>query len=263
MKVIHIDLSENLDNIEVVGFGDLHDGDPMCSLGDIKNTVEYVLAKPNRYCILNGDLVNMALKHSVSDVYGEERSPMLQIHHITEVLKPLKEGDRILALLPGNHEERSYKDAGLDTGELIAMDLGILDRYARNTALVFVSLGKSVNHTSKRPKKNVYSIYVNHGFGGGRSVGSKLNKVKLLDEVVDADLYLMGHVHLAATTKLDYYRLDYQNKTMKQVTRSYMIHNAWLKFGGYGERFGFAPSTITISKATLNGKGQKHVSLTI
>lgn len=261
MRVIHIDLPYELKKLEIVGFGDAHLGEEFSDIDSIKNTVEYILAEPNRYAIINGDWQNMGLKMSKSDVYSEQMSPMMQVHESAKILKPIKH--RILLIEPGNHEERVYKETGIDVGELLAMELGLLDRYARTSAVLFVSFGESSSTMGKKRKKNVYSIYCNHGFGGGSNNGGKLNKVMRLDNIVDADLYVMGHHHTPAATKSDYFRLDYQNKKVTQVTRSYLLHNAWLKYGGYGERFGYAPGSITISRAILNGHGKKAIELII
>ncbi len=258
MKVIHIDLPADFESIEVIGFGDAHIGDAHCDLNAIQACVNYILAAPNRYAIINGDWQNMALKNSKSDVYSDVLSPKDQVNKSVDLLSQIS--DRILAILPGNHEERVAKETGIDITETISRRLGIYDKYANTSVLLFVSFGKS---HSKSSKKNVYSIYCNHGFGGGATNGGKLNNVMKLDGIVDADLYMMGHLHAPSSTKVDYYRLDYQNKKAKKVTRSYLLHNAWLRYGGYGERFGYRPSTITIAKAVLNGFGYKNIALTI
>ena len=42
----------------------------------IKERIEYVKNTESAYAVLNGDLMNNALKTSVSDIYSEQLSPM-------------------------------------------------------------------------------------------------------------------------------------------------------------------------------------------
>lgn len=265
MNVFRVELPRELETVELVPLGDVHTGEEHFAEREFLEARAYVLAKPNRYVIVNGDIVNLALKFSKSDVYGETLSPMEEIMVSAEYLRPIK--DRILLILPGNHEERLYKETGIDAGFLLASELGLREKYARESALLFISVGLSETNKKlaikDRTLRNVYSVYCHHGFGGGRSNGSKLNKAISLDGIVDADLYIMGHHHTPSATKSDYMRLDYASKTMKQVTRTYMIHGAWLKFGGYGERFGYSPSSIVLARAILNGHGKKYIEVVI
>lgn len=265
MKQIRVELGTDVETIELIPFGDIHKGDEHIDESALLEARAYVLDKANRYVIVNGDVVNLALKFSKSDVYGETLSPMAELSAIIDFLLPLK--DRILVILPGNHEERLYIQTGVDAGQLIAGELGLIDKYSRNSALLFIAFGLSAGNT-KRPKsqrtnRNVYSVYCHHGFGGGRTSGSKLNKVIALDDIVDADLYVMGHHHSPSTTKKDFFRINHALMHASQVTKTYMIHGSWLRFGGYGERFGFSPSSVVLARAILNGQGKKYIEVVI
>lgn len=193
MKVVVKDLPQQYHQIEIIPFGDIHKGDTHIDERSLILARNYVLEKDNRFIIVNGDVINLALKFSKSDSYGESMSPMAQIESICKYLAPMKE--RILIILPGNHEERLYKETGVDAGKLIAAELGLKDIYARESGLVFVSFGYSERNVRQRLEnrtiKLTYSIYCHHGHGGGRTVGSKMNKVISLDGIIDADLYIM------------------------------------------------------------------------
>lgn len=265
MKTIVVELPNELSRVEIVPLGDIHKGEEHIDNKALYSAREYILKEKNRYVVVNGDVINLALKFSKSDVYGEQLSPMQEIELIAEFLKPLK--DRILVIIAGNHEGRLYKETGIDAGLLIASELGLKHKYSKESAVIILSFGYSDRNKKQRYEdrkiKLTYSIYCHHGFGGGRTNGSKLNKVVSLDNIVDADLYIMGHHHTPSSTKQDFFRVNYRTKDIEQVTRAYMIHGAWLKFGGYGEQFGYAPSSISLSRAILNGVGKKSIEVVI
>jgi hypothetical protein len=229
----------------------------------LRKTVAYILAAPNRYTVFNGDLINNALKNSKSDIYKSVRTPLAAAKHIADILRPLAEAERVLGMTTGNHEERTARETSFDPSEWIAQDLGIISKYVQGPYLLFIALGTSEHSRPGRTKRIVYSVYVHHGYGGGKKAGSKLNNVVSMNDIVDADLYIMSHLHTPASTKIDFFRLDYQNQTCTQHTRGYLLANAFLKFGGYGHDKGYTPATITISKCTLNGQGRKEFTITI
>ena len=97
--------------------------------------------KENAYCILNGDLLNNATKTSVSDSYAEEIPPMEQINKAVELFSPIK--DKILAILTGNHESRTYqKRRVLTSWKIVARQMGLYDKFSKTGALIFVRFGE-------------------------------------------------------------------------------------------------------------------------
>lgn len=68
-----------------------------------------ILSESNRYVVLNGDLMNTALKNSKSDVYKDTLKPSEQLELLKKELMPIKH--RILAATNENHENRksSYR----------------------------------------------------------------------------------------------------------------------------------------------------------
>ena len=152
--------------MEIIPIGDVHVGDEFSDLKMFKNVVDYVMAKPNRYVILNGDLMDMALTTSVSDSYGAVLSPSQQIKKVADILRPLKK--RILGMLGGNHEFRVYKSTGIDISRYLALELGIEHLYCDNSFMLFVKVGESQTSRPSKIKQQVYSIFVQHGHGGGR-----------------------------------------------------------------------------------------------
>ena len=233
LRVLRAELPD-FDEIELFVLADLHIGDPSTDETMIREFVRFILDKPNRYVILNGDIVDNALTVSVSDTYSQKYSPSLAINHATKILMPLANDKRILAIGTGNHEDRTYKITGIDISSYLAKDLGCEKVYTDNSFVLFVKFGKSEYWEEKRPKKNVYSIFSWHGSGGGRKPGGKMNRVQSMQETIDVDLYIMSHVHTPMTMSDSTFNVNYQNMTISQKQRSYLVTNAWQDFGGYG-----------------------------
>lgn len=235
MKTITVNLPINED-IEIHLFADEHIGDRNSDIKRIKDRIELVRKTPNAYAILNGDLMNNALMSSPSDTYSEELTPMAQVKKCAEIFEPIK--DRILCITAGNHEWRTMKDTGIDITYFVASELGIPDRYTSESALVFVRFGLHKKH--RRPV--AYTIFVNHGSGGGRADGGKVNKLLQMASVVDADIYIHSHTHLPAIIKKNYFRTSWQRSVVTEITRLFVNTAANLSYGGYGERNEYTPS---------------------
>ena len=107
IKIIQHVLPHTLEQVEIIPIGDVHVGDEFFDEKMLKRWVDYILEKDNRYVILNGDLMDMALTTSVSDTYGATMSPAQQVQYVAKMLMPIR--DRVLAFGTGNHSERVYK----------------------------------------------------------------------------------------------------------------------------------------------------------
>lgn len=260
LQVIKATLPLETKCIEIVAIGDVHSGDDWCDEQAVKDVINYVLAKPYRYVILNGDLINNAIKTAISDVYGSN-DPEMEIRHVSRLFMPIK--DRILAMGSGNHEERTLKLTGIDPSRYIATRLGIEDKYASNSFLLFLSVGRShTDRPSRKPRQQVYIIFVQHGYGGGKKSGGKLNNLNASDGIVaNADLYVMGHTHDPMTNAKRVFICDYQNRQVYEQKKYYLMHNAYLDYGGYGLRMGFSPAAKEIMYARLYTQGRKQIQL--
>lgn len=248
MKVIRCDL--DIDGvIEIHTMSDLHIGDAMCDYKAIMEKIEYIKNTPNAYCILDGDLMDSAIASSIGDTYGAGIQPMEQLKHCVKIFEPIK--DKILAVLSGNHENRIYKSDGIDITEVMAAQIGIADRYTPTTALLFVRFGTSPSGHKER--KNLYTIYVTHGSGGGRREGGKVNRLADLASIVDADIYVHGHTHLPLIFKESFFRTCRSNSSVEIVEKLFVNTAAYLNYGGYGDRQGFKPASKTSPVIYLNG----------
>lgn len=253
MKVIKKQLPTNQQEVIIVPLADLHLGDSYCDISKIKEHIEFIKNTPNAYCLLNGDIINNATRTSVSDVYGEKLTPMEQLRFASELLSPIK--NKILCVTNGNHEARTYKTDGIDLMEVLTRELGIDDVYSSNSAIVYLQVGTSAKqHHNKRVSQTQYSIFVNHGCGGGHKEGGKMNKLAEMASIVDADIYVHSHTHTPMIMKKAFFRADYVHQTVTQVDKLFVNTSATLNYGGYGETFEFTPSSKETPYIRLSGK---------
>lgn len=255
MQTIKIDLPAEYENIEIHALSDLHLGDGMSDWFHIQKMLKHIQETPNAYCILGGDLMDTAIASSVGDTYGANLSPMEQLKQCVNLFEPIK--DKILCILHGNHENRIYKADGIDITALMADQLGLRDKYSPTTALLFVRFGKHRSADKQHGRKVAYTVYVTHGSGGGRKEGGKINRLADLAQIVDADIYIMGHTHMPASFRTGFYRTSMANSSVQYVEKVFVNTAASLNYGGYGDCQGFKPAAKTNPFIILDGAKHK------
>lgn len=252
MKAIRCDLPY-ADVIELHPLADLHIGDMCSDYKLIMERLEHIKNTPNAYCILGGDLMDTAIASSIGDTYGANLQPMEQLKQCVKIFEPLK--DKILAVLPGNHENRVYKADGIDLTALMCSQLGVAEKYSATTAVLFIRFGKGAAQGHK-DRRQLYTVYATHGSGGGRKEGGKVNRLADLSSIVDCDIYIHGHTHLPLVFKESFMRTSRTTSTVEPVEKLFVNTAAWLNYGGYGDKAGFKPASKRSPVIYLDG--QKH-----
>ncbi len=229
--------------------GDAHH-DALCLDAKIKR----IQNDAHALVIVNGDLLNTALRHSVSDVYSEKMPLGAQIEYATKLLEPIK--DKIIAGTIGNHEYRAYKEAGIDVMAVVFANMNISDRYLHEGGLIYIRFGQNGtrDHGRQHPPKQWYSVYVTHGSGGGRKEGAKAIRLVDMATTVDADIYIHSHTHMPMVLRKCFYRADPHNCTAVQVDRLFVNTAASLNYGGYGQMYEYSPSSKQSPVITLSGE---------
>lgn len=249
MKTISHRLSDQFTELQILPLADLHIGDIHSDGKKVLEWIEYIRTTPNCYTIINGDICDCAIKSSIGDVYGSALQPMAQLEQSVKIFGPIK--DKILAVTPGNHENRIYKSDGLDLTQIMCAQLDIADRYSPASALMFVRFGKQSKRHDERPV--CYTIFQVHGAGGGRLEGGKVNRLMQLASIVDADIYIHSHTHLPAIVKSAYYRTSLENDSVRKVDKLFINTSSSLEYGGYGEVQCYKPNSIETPMIILDG----------
>lgn len=261
MKEFKIRLKGNSNCFQLMVLGDMHIGDELCDLQLIKNTINYIKHTRDCYVILNGDLINNALKTSKSDSYKEQMTIEDEQDLLIELLAPIK--DRILVMTTGNHEYRTSLLAGINPLKSVAYALGVKDKLVEESYLLDIEFGKAYGKASTPNNYVVFGIH--GGNGGGRRAGATANALQDMALIrPDMDLYVHSHTH----TQMNYSDMVFlynraANKT-REHQRTFYNANAFLKYGGYAEKKGYKPTdrnpSVLVVKAIREKSGMRNIT---
>lgn len=263
MLSVRADYPTDWPHANVYTLADLHIGDAHCDESEVLARVKAVQDDPYGLCVLNGDLMNTALRNSISDVYGEVLSPMQQITYLVNMLRPI--AGKVIGVTAGNHENRVYKSDGIDVTRLVCRELGIEEKYAPEGVLIFLRFGTKAKPQHVKEGRNPrqwYTIYATHGSGGGRKEGAKAIRLADMAAIVDADVYIHSHTHLPLVMKQSFFRADSSNCAAKQVPKLFVNTGAALGYGGYGQSQEFKPADVASPVIHLEAK-HKRMSATM
>lgn len=225
-------------NLKLYVLSDMHIGDANADISTLKKIIQFIKDTPECYCILLGDILNTALKNSKSDIYSETLNIMDAQKLALELLSPIK--DKIIAMTPGNHENRVWREVGVDLSLWLAEKLGLQDKYRNNGLALTLQFGKDVNGNQFR-----LNIFGQHGSRGGRKLGSSMNALEELDQIVtNADIYIMGHTH----QNLQGARVGFVFNTQGNIekrSKYYFNSPSVMTYGGYAYEKGYKPSDST------------------
>lgn len=252
----------DFNEIEIVPLADLHIGSPQCDENLIKEVCEYIEEKPNRFTILNGDLVDNNIRSSVGSVFEEVMSPMSQVTTATYYLSKIAAQKKIINMTVGNHELRSEKETGLTPSDLLLANLmkydeSLNERYCIDGAYTFLTLkarGKDNGGTS------CFTIFNLHGSGSGMKAGGKVQRLDDMQSIVPANVYIRSHTHIPETHRGIMMTVDSVRHKVKEEQCLFVNTNAFLKYGGYGARNGMKPLARAIPVIRLKCVRRSHRS---
>ena len=162
-----------------------------------------------------------------------------------EIFQPITEEGQWLGIGTGNHEETIHFFHDNDVIRNLCRELKVpYAGYQTFYILKFRRAGK-LTHTVK--------IHSWHGAGSAQTEGARLLRLMRLVNDIEADIYLMGHLHAITTHTPD--RLVERNGRVRSVRLAAAICGSWLKTyrqphkgeiqdPTYGEIKGYKPSRI-------------------
>ena len=222
---------ETSKDVKVYAVGDLHAGAIQSDLKGWERFNQMILDDPMAYVIFVGDLMNNATRSSVSNPYEDIMRPRDQKIYLKEHLADLAKAEKILAILPGNHENRSLKDADDSPMYDVAAKLDLEDIYRDNLVLIKLVLGKNMH------SPNVYMLLATHGDGGGALTGGTVNKYERFAANWDGiDIFYFGHSHKPFVTKPNKLTVDRYKGTFKQKNTIVTTGASWMAYAGYPVR---------------------------
>ena len=221
---------KGLDYAEVVFLGDVHYGSPQCDVPRFLRMVEHC-EKNNVYVVLMGDMIECATRHSVgAGVYEQDSSADDQHTQMVKWLTPLADKNLILGSHGGNHEERTYKESGVNVAKALARELKC--RYLGDACWQQFRVGHET-----------YTIYSLHGRTGSRFDGTALLALERISTSFYADLVAMGHAHKCINSIVLMQRVI--RGLVTEHKKHLLICGSYLKYDrGYGQTLGLPISKL-------------------
>jgi hypothetical protein len=260
LKIVRHDLGIDLEKAYIIPLSDLHIG---ADFDDAKflGYREWILNTPEAFCVINGDVLDMATKSSIGGVYETIR-PREQRQLAVKFLQPLADAGKILAYLDGNHEHRASKDTDEYPGELICSMMGIPSLYDPDGILTFLTVGHQRDKGEKKRNRITYTMFMLHGWTGSRTIGGKANNLESLSDSVVADIYLSSHTHTQMAFPERILIPDTRTKTLKWKRQLFVSSGSFLEWSGYPIRKGYKPASLGSPRIRLNGtRKDVHVSV--
>jgi UDP-2,3-diacylglucosamine pyrophosphatase LpxH len=232
-----------VDNINIYPIGDVHIGSKECNIELFRELIKTIESDPNGYAVIIGDMMNMGLRNSKSNVYEEVLNPMEQKELCYELLQPI--ANKILAGCSGNHEYRQNKEVGSNPLYDVFCRLRIEDRYRENACFLKLTVGKS----GKNP--NTYGVVLTHG-------SSKAKDEKWTYSVDGCDCFISGHTHTGTHQPLGKIKMDLTHNKVKTIPYQHIVVMPFQSYGGYAIRGKYMPCSLgQFQRVTFDGTSKR------
>ena len=217
----------NDDKLIIAPLYDVHLGHHAHREEKFLSYISWIHDTENVFSVLGGDLLENALDDGRGMTY-DSSNPESQIDEAIKKLAPI--AHKILVAIPGNHEWRTYKKAGLDPTKIICDKLKI--PYFSGPVFMRI-LGAS----------RYWNFYIAHGRGNSQTKGGKLNAAQRLHNFIGLIHFnISGHVHDPIVNPETVIVYDAENCCLKYITRWTVIAPSFLGWKEtYAYRAGYAP----------------------
>lgn len=248
-------------DITIIPIADVHLGARECMEQEFISFIGTIAEKPNVYICLLGDLLNNAVKSSVSNIYEELYRPSEAKRMMAKILEPVR--DKILFSVTGNHERRSSREVDDDANYDIMCKLDIENLYRENVAFVKLQFGEQERKNGIRQAgalRPCYTIVGMHGAGVGALAGASINKNERMAYSIDnMDALIVGHSHRPAVTQPGKIYIDTRNNQVKVKPFKVITATSWLSWGGYSAQKQMLPTSHALQTLTLRGDHKEMV----
>jgi len=224
-------------NVTLYNLGDVHRGDRNCNVDLWRRIVKAIQEDETAYWVSTGDLLNVALKTSLSDC-SKSMSLEEEFNALCGELEPTK--GRCLGIVGSNHHHRVQKAIGMDLDGIISRELDI-PYYGPLGVLNIIC------------DRCSYVTILHHGVGGGKKRGGAVNNLDELGDVIGgADLYLEGHTHKFTTHQNLVPYLDRKRNILNYHTAHFVTTGHFLNWEkSYAQDFKLRPQPQGAAKMNL------------
>ena len=247
MKPILFNAPADMSEIEIYAIHDLHYGNRQFNLDKWKKLKEEILSEPNRFCVFVGDMMEMAIPNSKSDMFYQTVPPDAQKEWISYEMGELK--DRIIAVVSGNHEHnRATKICGLYPLYDACCWARIQDKYRENFAVVDIGVGK---RRGERFRQNHYVGFLTHK-------ARDLKGWSTVDTLEGFDFMVYGHDHDPKEHARGHLVYDHTNKCVSTKSIETINAGSFLTYGDYAARAAYRPPADKLYKIVLCPKPRQE-----
>lgn len=209
---------------------------------------EWISRTPDVLTWNGGDMCENATKYSPgASAICQKGTPEEQLLQATKKLANIQH--KMLFAIPGNHEDRTFNEAGMDGAARLADNLRI--PYFPDYCFCTIKW-----------RGNNFRLCAHHGSGAAQTPGAQRNAARKDMPWSKFDLFWTGHLHQPMADVVYHTDFDqttgkmYQRDTVVMISPSYVGY-----FGSYAAKKRMAPGSRGLSVAVLNEDGRIDVSL--
>lgn len=242
--------------------GDIHLGSLHCDRKLLEATLAEIAADPYALWIGMGDAIDGIVptdkRFSANEIDPQflphlQRIAEYQRDVFVEYFEPIK--DKCLGLIEGNHEHTVLTRHYMDVTRQAAKTLEV--PFLGSAAMIRLGFQR-MDGSGRQIKGRNFMIYAEHGSGGGKKSGAKINNIEELSRSYDAQIYLRGHVHQRIVTRGSRVFMTTSGRPAPVITpQVFALTGSYLKSihdgeDSYANRSGFLPTDLGCVKLALN-----------
>ena len=222
-------LDRDLPHINLYPLGDTHIGSKEFNLDAFNRWKKAVMADEFGRVVIVGDIMDMATKTSLTNLYESTMTPMQQKLWVTEQFMDFK--DKIIAAIPGNHEYRGNKLTGMCPLYDVLAKLNLEYLYRANMAFLKINLG-----SRNAERQCSYTVVLAHG-------KVKRRTMDYFPYAIDGmDIFINGHFHDPGDNFKSKIVIDSKNESISMRNFIRLTVPSFTTYGGYGMRGMYMPS---------------------
>lgn len=196
--------------VNIYPIGDAHIGKTNCNEKSLKRFVEKIRKDPNGYWFGGGDLIDAIkpqdakrfdpatlpdwlLTGSTDDIRARMSNIInAEVNRLVAILSPI--AHKCLGLISGNHEDAVRKHHNHDAHQEI---IDALKYEAPGNKWIEDLTDCAYLRLAMRRFKagRIVSMFISHGYGGGRSAGAEPTRLDRIASDKDVDILFVGHSH--------------------------------------------------------------------
>lgn len=238
---LFITIPDEFKTIELAPLYDVHVGSREHDSELFKKHLRWIADTPNVFTWNGGDAFENKTPHE-GHMGTDALNPEEQILEVTKQFSVVQH--KMLFSIPGNHEDRTFKQSGMSSARRLADNLKV--PYFNDYCFVTIKW-----------RGNNFRILAHHGSGGAQTPGAQRNAARKELSWAKPDILWTGHLHNTLTDTV--FVTDVDQKTGRVFERGILviISPSYVKyFGGYAAHNRMAPGLRGLSVAILNDDGR-------